>query len=170
MQMGGLDFRELKFCLENKADRRIVANYGLEPRLGKYHRSYCPRCSQILDDQPPVKVCRWCGNEQVVMGVYDRIVAIQDYDHPRHPAGRPPYYYRIPLKDLPGVGPKCYHRLLQAFPNEITLLEKAPLEEVSQVAGTKIASAIGAMRSGQLKITAGGGGRYGKVSLNVAEC
>jgi PHP family Zn ribbon phosphoesterase len=99
------------------------------------------------------------------MGVYDRIVTIRDYEHSRHPQGRPPYYYRVPLKDLPGIGPKMYNKLLNVFPNEIELMEQIPIEDIIEVAGKKAAKAVNDLRSGQLTITPGGGGKYGKVSL-----
>jgi uncharacterized protein (TIGR00375 family) len=164
LQMKAKNFKELRFCLENRAGRRVVANYGLDPRLGKYHRSFCPLCSQISEDEPPVIVCRSCGNSHLVMGVYDRIVAIQDYPICRPPEGRPPYFYRLPLKDLPGIGPRTYLKLLQAFPGEIDLMEKGCLEDISRVGGEKAAAAVNDMRLGRLSITPGGGGKYGRVS------
>jgi uncharacterized protein (TIGR00375 family) len=157
------NFLELRLCLEKKEGRMVLANYGLHPRLGKYHRSYCPACDQISVHEPPVRFCRLCGSSKIVMGVWDRIVEIRDSHDPRHPEGRPPYYYRIPLKDLPGIGPRTYAKLLQYFPNEIELMEKTSIEEISRVAGTNVATTIKDMRQGRLGITTGGGGKYGKV-------
>lgn len=165
LQLGGLNFEELRRCIENLDGRCILANYGLHPRLGKYHRSFCPECSTITTDDPPVTQCARCGNERVIMGVYDRIVAIQDHAQAQAPPDRPPYHYRVPLKDLPGIGVKTCHRLLQVFKNELELLEKAPLEAIRREAGAKVADAIGKMRSGDLSIIPGGGGRYGRVQL-----
>lgn len=159
-------FQELRLCLQNKDGRRVLANYGLHPRLGKYHRTSCPQCGKISENEPPVTSCAVCGNSKIIMGVYDRIVAIQDYDSARHPPGRPPYYYRIPLKDLPGIGPRTYNNLLQAFHNEIELMERTPIEEIMGVAGKKAAAAINDMRLGRLIIAPGGGGKYGKVRKN----
>lgn len=165
LQLGGLNFKELRQCMENNDGRRILGNFGLHPRLGKYHRSFCPECSTITSDDPPVTKCTQCGNERLVMGVYDRIVAIQDYAQAQAPPNRPPYHYRVPLKDLPGIGGKTCQRLLQVFKNELQLLEEIPLEEIKHVAGAKVAEAIGKMRTGDLFIIPGGGGRYGKVQL-----
>ena len=168
LQMKAKNFSELRLCLENRAGRRVVANYGLDPRLGKYHRSFCPLCSTISADEAPVLGCSSCGNSHMVMGVYDRIVAIQDHQSARHPEGRPPYYYRLPLKDLPGIGPRTYLKLIQAFPGEIELMEKAGIEDISRVGGAKAAAAIRDMRLGRLRITPGGGGKYGRVTRHPA--
>ncbi|PKM78702.1 MAG: hypothetical protein CVU90_01245 [Firmicutes bacterium HGW-Firmicutes-15] len=163
LRMGEKNFQELRLCLANKNGRRVLANYGMHPSLGKYHRSFCPGCDKIITDEPPISLCPLCGNSKIVMGVFDRIVVIRDYDSPRHPNERPPYYYRIPLKDLPGIGPKTYNKLLGVFPNEIELIEKILLEDISMVAGGTIAATIRDMRLGRLGISAGGGGKYGKV-------
>jgi len=166
LQIKSRNFQELRLCLQNKDGRRVLANYGLHPQLGKYHRTSCPVCGKISEGEPPVTSCTVCGNSKIIMGVYDRIVAIQDYDCAQPPPGRPPYYYRIPLKDLPGIGPRMYNNLLQEFPNEIELMENTPIDDIMQAAGNKAAAAIDDMRSGRLIISPGGGGKYGKVRTN----
>ncbi len=165
LDMERKSFSELYLCLHNLNGRRVAANYGLHPRMGKYHRTYCPLCDWITADEPPVTSCRICGNPRITMGVFDRIVSIQDYHQSFSPAGRPPYYYRIPLKELPGIGPVVHNKLLQSFENEIKIMESVPIEDIRRVAGEKAAAVIHAMRSGCLNIGTGGGGKYGKVSL-----
>lgn len=161
--MRAMNFEELRWALENREGRRVVANYGMHPLMGKYHRTYCPACDLIAVEEPPILSCCQCGAERIVLGVKDRLVSIQDYPAARHPFHRPPYYYRIPLKDLPGIGPAMLSRLRQAFVNEIELIERTPLNQLEQVAGAKVAAAINDMRLGRLAIQAGGGGKYGKV-------
>lgn len=166
LQMKAKNFAELRLCLQGQEDRRILANYGLHPRMGKYHRSYCPDCDIIINDPPPVRVCNNCGNSHIIMGVYDRIMEIKDYDKPQAIEKRPPYHYRVPLQQLPGVGPKAYLKLLNAFKHEIDIAEKVPIEAIASSSSREIASLIEDMRLGRLEITAGGGGKYGKVKKN----
>lgn len=166
LQIKAKNFEEIRCCIERNRGRRLQANYGLHPRLGKYHRTSCPLCGNISENEPPVFSCPDCGNSKIIMGVYDRITAIQDYSQAHHPPGRPPYHYRIPLKDLPGIGPKSYSVLLQNFPNEIEIIENAPLEDIIRIAGKKTGLAIQSLRSGELDISPGGGGKYGKVRIN----
>jgi len=103
----------------------------------------------------------------MVMGVYDRIIEIRDQQE-THPLGRPPYKYRVPLKDLPGVGPKLKEKLLAFFFDEINILEKASIDDIARVAGENVASQIARMRVGRLPITPGGGGKYGRVKKEIA--
>lgn len=97
------------------------------------------------------------------MGVWDRIMAIREFDAPRQPVGRARYYYRVPLKDLPGMGPKILRRLQYAFPSEIYVAEQAPIDSLTSVVGPRLALMIEQMRKGRLHIQPGGGGYYGKV-------
>lgn len=164
LRMQGKNFAEFRLCLENREGRKIVANYGMDPLMGKYHRSYCPSCDLIIELPAPVQACPACSGTSLINGVYDRIIEIKDYDIPHHPLSRPPYNYRVPLRQLPGVGSKKMLLLLQAFGNEIELLERVDIERIAQVGGVDLARIIQVMRQGRLPIKPGGGGRYGKVA------
>jgi uncharacterized protein (TIGR00375 family) len=161
------DFAELKTALERKNGRYLTGNYGYHPRLGKYHRTHCEDCSRIVEEEPPVTACPGCGrpvdNRRVTMGVYDRICLIRDREAPQHPDHRPPYRYQVPLQDLPGVGAKTMAKLLGEFGTEMAVLHEAPEEELNRMAGEALARLIMAARTGELTISAGGGGRYGRV-------
>ncbi|HWP95884.1 MAG TPA: endonuclease Q family protein [Syntrophomonadaceae bacterium] len=163
LRMREKSFQELQFCLEGYEGRRVMANYGMDPLLGKYHRSYCPTCNIIIQDPPPVKACPVCFSSKLISGVYDRIMEIRDYDEAHHPINRPPYYHRVPLLAFPGVGKKRAQQLIRRFGSEIQVLEKADLEEVARVGGSALAANLGAMRADRLPISPGGGGFYGKV-------
>ena len=143
--------------------RKVVANYGLEPQLGKYYRSYCSACGYLAQEKGPVISCPRCDSDQVVLGVRDRIDSIADWARPRSPEGRPPYIYQVPLEFIPGVGPRTLARLLAAFGTEMNVLHKTSLRELIQVLGEKIARRIVRARKGELPINPGGGGKYGKV-------
>lgn len=156
------NFEEFRKTINRIDGREVKANYGLHPLLGKYHRTYCPACSQIFTDPRPVLRCPLCRSDKVVMGVYDRILMIRDYPEPQHPGHRPPYYYRVPLKDIPGIGPKTLSRLQSCY-SEIQLLEKANIEDISTVVDKKTAQMISKLRSGDYRIIPGGGGKYGKI-------
>lgn len=159
-------FAELHLALAGKRGRSILANYGMDPRLGKYHRTYCPDCRTIASGEPPVLACEHCGNPRVVMGVLDRVCHIADYAIPRQVAERAPYYYRVPLNMLPGLGNKLLDRLVAHFGSEIEVMEKAGITEIARIAGENIAVGIDKMRNNQLSILPGGGGKYGKIKKN----
>ncbi|MGZ4123558.1 MAG: TIGR00375 family protein, partial [Tumebacillaceae bacterium] len=144
--------------------RGVIANYGLEPKLGKYHRTFCLACDAILDlatiqsDQ-----CPECGSKKLVRGVLDRIQSIADRNTPVHPAFRPPYYYQIPLEFIPKVGGRTINKLLDHFGTEMNVLHTATEEQIAEVVGAKIAHDIARARRGELPISVGGGGTYGKI-------
>ncbi len=163
LRMKQKNFTEFRYCLENHEGRRILANYGLDPLMGKYHRSYCPQCRRIALERPPVNTCPICAGDNMVIGVYDRIVSIRDYDEPRQPVGRPPYYYRVPLQELPGIGPKTLEKLRAGLGSDIYISENAEQCDISRITGEKVAALITDMRKGRLDISPGGGGLYGKI-------
>ncbi|PZE22020.1 endonuclease Q family protein [Paenibacillus xerothermodurans] len=167
LQLAEPTFEELRKALSNREGRAVAANYGLNPRLGKYHRTYCSHCSSILDEEDTaVELCLYCGSQRIVRGVVDRIIAIGDRPkgQPCVPAHRPPYYYQVPLQYIPGLGPKKLNALLERFGTEMNLLHKASRAELAETAGAEIADYIVLARSGLLTLQSGGGGHYGKVT------
>lgn len=164
-------FEELRLALLGREGRGIAANYGLDPRLGKYHRTLCLECGRIAGGSPPVTRCESCGSERVTVGVLDRIEQLArragppDPSHPQGPPPRPPYRPQVPLRFLPGVGPRTLEKLYRRFGTEMAVLHRAPVEEIADAVGPVIAGAIERAREGLLALVAGGGGRYGRVGL-----
>ncbi|HDK26213.1 MAG TPA: TIGR00375 family protein [Candidatus Atribacteria bacterium] len=159
------NFKEILLALQRKEGRKIIANYGLDPKLGKYHRTFCEICNYTTTSKPPIYKCEKCGSDKVVKGVFDRIVEIGDYQQSFSPSHRPPYFHQVPLEFVPGVGKKTLEKLFSYYGTEMHILHKASYQEISQVVGFKIAQNIILARKGLLKLSPGGGGRYGKVKL-----
>ena len=165
MQVEDISFKEVVKALKNEDGRKIIANYGLDPKLGKYHRTYCDNCNQTIETKEPVEKCPYCGSDKVTFGVFDRIELIKDKEKSKSPANRPPYVYQVPLTFIPGVGNKTIDRLLDSFGTEMTILHKLSKDDIEAVVGEKVANEIIASREGKMKIHAGGGGVYGKVTV-----
>ena len=157
------NFKEMLLALQRKDERKITANYGLDPKLGKYHRTFCEICNYTTTSNPPVYKCEKCGSDKIVKGVFDRIVEIGDYQQSFSPPHRPSYFHQVPLEFVPGVGKKTLDKLFSYFGTEMNILHKASYQEISQVVGFEIAQDIILARKGLLKLSPGGGGRYGKV-------
>ena len=88
---------------------KIIANYGLDPQLGKYHRSYCQQCNRSLRETPPLFSCPYCGEQdKFVQGVLDRIVSITELHQDDEMARqlKPGSIIIKFLKFLPGIGQK----------------------------------------------------------------
>ncbi len=165
MLVNDISFKEVVKALKGEDGRKILCNYGLDPKLGKYHRTFCDSCNQVIETKEPVAVCPFCGSDKVTFGVFDRIELIKDKEKSKSPANRPPYVYQVPLTFIPGVGNKTIDRLLDSFGTEMTILHKLTKDDIEAVVGEKVANEIIASREGKMKIHAGGGGVYGKVTV-----
>ncbi len=159
-------FAEWQKALRREAGRGVTANFGLHPRLGKYHQTTCQACQSPLSAEGDGR-CPQCGFKRVVRGVDERVQQLADLPPGRHPAHRPPYVEQIPLEFVPGLGPKTRNKLYEAFGTEMNILHRVDEQALARVAGDKLARTIILARSGQLTIEAGGAGTYGRVRLEV---
>lgn len=163
LRMEAPTFSECVKALRGSQGRRIEANYGLNPRLGKYHRTFCISCGQLVPEESAVRSCPHCGSGKTVRGVYDRIRQIADRTLSQVPDTRPPYHVQVPLEFIPGVGKKTLERLLERFGTEMHLLHSASPEAIAREAGKEVSEFIRRARDGTLELAEGGGGRYGKI-------
>ena len=166
MLLEGINFKEVLKALKNEDGRKILANYGLDPKLGKYHRTFCEKCGKPIEGKAPVTRCPDCDSSKITMGVFDRIEMIKDKEKTKSPDFRPPYIYQIPLTFMPGLGGKTIDKLLNNFETEMNILHKLSEDDIESVVGEKIAKNIIAARTGNVKIQAGGGGVYGKLTAS----
>ena len=163
LQVEDISFKEVVKALKGEDGRKVVANYGLDPKLGKYHRTFCDACNSVIETKQPVYECPNCGSKKVTFGVFDRIELIKDKKETKSPKNRPPYIYQIPLGFIPGVGDKYITKLLDVFDTEMNILHKVSKDDIEAVVGEKIAEKIINAREGNVTISSGGGGVYGKV-------
>ena len=165
MEMEDINFEEFVKDLKREEGRRVIANYGLDPKLGKYHRTYCEVCNKQIPGNAPVTQCDTCDSKNITMGVFDRIEIIKDKETSTSPDFRPNYVYQIPLTFIPGIGPKAIDKLLEQFGTEMTILHKLSNDDIEAACGEKMAQSIINARDGKITINEGGGGNYGRVKL-----
>ena len=165
MEMENVSFKEFLKVLKNEDGRKIISNYGLDPKLGKYHRTYCEVCDKNIEGIAPVIKCDTCDSRNITMGVFDRIEVIKDKAETKSPKIRPEYIYQYPLTFIPGVGGKTIDKLLEHFGTEMTILHKLSDDDIEAVVGTKVANNIVSARDGNMKIQEGGGGVYGQIKI-----
>ena len=166
MMVEDISFKEVVKALKNEDNRKVLCNYGLDPKLGKYHRTFCDNCNQVIETKEPVAVCPYCGSNKVTFGVFDRIELIKDKKESKSPTNRPPYIYQVPLTFIPGLGAKTIDKLLNVFGTEMDILHKLSKDDIESVVGEKVANTIISAREGNIKIQAGGGGVYGKLTAS----
>ncbi|WHY65582.1 endonuclease Q family protein [Neobacillus sp. SuZ13] len=153
-------FLELQKALNKEDGRKIVANYGLDPLLGKYHKTVCAECLNPAADDD--QICSQCGNTKIIKGVADRILELKTAD--QGPEDRPPYIHQVPLEFIPGLGPRLLEKLVDHFGSEMAILHDVPYEGLKEVVPERIADLILKAREGKVNLAAGGGGKYGKIS------
>ena len=149
MLVKDISFKEVVKALKGEDGRKVLCNYGLDPRLGKYHRTFCDECNQVIETKEPVSVCPKCGSQKVTFGVFDRIELIKDKKESKSPANRPPYIYQVPLTFIPGLGAKTIDKLLDKFGTEMTILHKLSQDDLEAVVGEKVAKEIILAREGK---------------------
>lgn len=163
MLVGSISFKEIVKALKNEDGRKVIANYGMDPKLGKYNRTYCEICEKNIIGDAPVFKCDTCDSRNITMGVFDRVEFIKDKVTSISPKNRPPYIYQIPLTFMPGLGSKTIDKLLSNFDTEMNILHKLSKDDLEGVVGEKIANIITNAKDGKMKIEAGGGGVYGRI-------
>lgn len=163
IQVEDVSFKEIVMALKNENGRKVLANYGLDPKLGKYHRTYCDDCEKSIETKEAVEICPECGGKNITFGVFDRIELLKDKKETKSPESRPPYVYQVPLGFIPGVGGKTITKLLDTFETEMNILHRLSKDDIEAVVGEKIATQIDNARSGNAKVQSGGGGNYGKI-------
>ena len=172
LEVRKLTYEGVKDAIVNKG---ITANYGFDPRLGKYHRTACSKCytQYSIEDAIKMKMRCPCGG-RIKKGVDYRIHELSKWEEPHHPPYRPPYVHVLPLADIISIThgkgvttvfvQKIWKEMIQKFKDEITTLIHAPIKEVKDV-DSQVADVIMAFRNNTLQIKAGGGGKYGEILL-----
>lgn len=158
-----ISFKEFLKVLKREDGRCVAKNFGMDPKLGKYHRTYCETCKKRIEGEAPVIKCPDCDSKNITMGVFDRIEIIKDKENTVSPSHRPPYVYQIPLTFIPGLGSKTIDKLLDQFGTEMTILHKLSNDDIEAAVGKKISDNIIRARDGKMHISEGGGGVYGKI-------
>ena len=165
MQVEDISFKEIVKALKNEDGRKVLANYGLDPKLGKYHRTYCDDCEKSIETKEPVETCPYCSGKNVTFGVFDRIELIKDKKETKSPKNRPPYIYQVPLGFIPGIGGKTIEKLLDTFETEMNILHRISKDDIEAVVGKKLANNISNAINGNCQVVSGGGGVYGKIEM-----
>ncbi len=169
-----------------------LAQSGIEytvefyPEEGKYHYDGHRKCG--VCQHPAVTMeqgdrCPVCGRKLTV-GVLHRMEALSRRPEAieardgffRDPTGtRPPFKRLVPLEEViagamgRGVGTKgvraTYLDLVARVGDELLVLEEAALDAIEGVAGERVAEAVGRVRRGDVAVSPGYDGVYGRVSI-----
>jgi len=170
MKIKELSFNGIKKSIKQA---KIIENYGINPKMGKYHETGCIKCYKIYDIESALKRNMKCDcGGQIKKGVISRIHELADYEKPEHPKNRPHYQYLLPLSELlsmvhsKGITTKYvqsrYDALVTEFGTEINVLLNVELDKISKI-DSRLAKIIESYRKNTIKICSGRGGQYGKI-------
>ncbi|ACM60443.1 uncharacterized protein (TIGR00375 family) [Caldicellulosiruptor bescii] len=110
-----------KDVIKSLKENRIKANYGINPKLGKYHKSYCNRCNSSFNLKIQNAIlCPFCKSRDIVIGVEDRISWLCRTENPIE---KPPYFYTFPFELVKGFGQKTFQKIIDVFGNEINFIK-----------------------------------------------
>ena len=162
-------------------NHKFALNAGLNPKEGKYHLTACSRCFLKFTPEDASRIkwkCPECGGI-IKRGVDARIRELAKLSKPEHPPHRPPYVHIIPLAEVIGMSLKintmtskkiqdAWNKLVMHFGTEINVLIDTDIGEIRKI-DPKAGQIIEKFRNGRIKYIAGGGGMYGKPTLDVNE-
>ena len=157
----------------------MTGTLEMYPQEGKYHldgHRKCGVCWTPAQTRAAGGVCPECGRK-VTSGVVSRIEELADRGAAAAEERR--VEHLVPLVELisaaVGVGPRSkrvgavYDELVGALGPELELLRTIPLADIERCSDDRVAAGIGRMRSGEVTITPGYDGEYGRVSLDAVE-
>lgn len=160
-----------------KTKKGFLGTIEFFPEEGKYHYDGHRACGVSLSPEETIKhnyLCPVCG-KRVTVGVMHRVEKLADRKIGFSPSGAPPFYSIIPLPEIVsetikvGVNSKAvkdnYLHLLEKLGNEFKILMDIPLNDIEMAGTPLIGEAIARMRSGNVHISPGFDGEYGKVRI-----
>lgn len=155
----------------------LVGTIEFFPEEGKYYSDGHRTCEVRLSPAETIRhkyLCPVCG-KKVTVGVMHRVVKLADRDEGFRPQGSPDFYSLVPLPEIiaqvlkVGVNSKAVERqyflMLERLGNEFRILMDCPIEEIEGASSHRLAEAVSRMRAGDVRITPGFDGEYGKVRI-----
>ena len=172
-----LDFFEITGILQSKDTIRFTHTIEFFPEEGKYHSDGHRGCGILFTPEQTGKAggkCPVCG-KGLTVGVMNRVSQLADRPSHRIVKGAQSFVSVIPLAEIIaesyGVGAgsarvaREYMRLVTTAGSEFSLLLDMSEEELTQAAGPEIAGAIMKVRRGEVSITPGFDGEFGKIRI-----
>lgn len=178
-----IDFPELSYqsfynILKNRDKQRIISTLEFFPEEGMYHLDGHRQCDFVCQPAETKKLKGLCPHcrRPLTVGVLSRVEELADRPDGYRPDGAPSFEKLVELDKIIAASlgvrsrnskkvQEIYEQMLQAFGNELVILRKTKLEEISQQFGSLLAEAISRVRQGQLTVEPGFDGQYGLIKI-----
>lgn len=160
-----------------KTKNGFIGTIEFFPEEGKYHYDGHRACGISMSPKETIKhnyLCPVCG-KKVTVGVMHRVEKLADRKEGFEPKGSPSFHSIIPLPEIianvlkTGVNSKKvdkeYQDILNKLGSEFKILMDIPIKDIEQASSLLMAEAISQMRNGDVYITPGYDGEYGKIRI-----
>ncbi len=172
-----LSYEQIVDAIKTRESDRFLGTIEFFPQEGKYHFDGHRKCGVVwnpLETRRHDGMCPVCG-KKVTVGVLNRVVQRADREDWHAAGSRKSFYSLIPLKELLseilGTGPsskkveRTYHSFVRTAGSEFDLLLHMPVSEIGRTMSDVLAEAVRRMREGEVHITEGYDGEYGKIRV-----
>jgi uncharacterized protein (TIGR00375 family) len=164
-----------------KDKRGFLGTIEFFPEEGKYYSDGHRECGVRLTPQETMDhdyLCPAC-RKKVTVGVLHRVEKLADLPAGRRPEHAPFFHSIIPLAEIiaevfrVGVASKkvarAYFDLLEKLGSEFTILIETAVAEIARAGYPLVGEAIRRMRAGEIRISPGFDGAFGKIILSSEE-
>lgn len=171
------DYHEITEIIKTGDAAMFLYTIEFYPEEGKYHADGHRSCGIIFSPKETLIVggkCPVCGKDLTV-GVLSRVEELADRPDDYIPARSVPARHLVPLEEILSAAFGCgvntqkvkreYKRLTNEAGSEFKILLDIPEEEIKTLAGSRVAEAVGKVRAGDIGITPGFDGEFGKISI-----
>jgi uncharacterized protein (TIGR00375 family) len=172
-----MGYREIINAIKNKDRKKILFTIEFFPEEGKYHFDGHRNCGILFSPTESRKnknICPVCGRKLTV-GVMHRVEALADRPEGFVPDNAIPCKHLVPLMEIiaealnQGTETKGveneYLKMVSTYGSEFRILLDLPLEELEKLTPPKILEGIKRVREGNISITPGFDGVYGKIQI-----
>lgn len=170
-------YHEITEIIRTKDAKRFLYTVEFYPEEGKYHYDGHRECGVLYSPEETLKasgLCPVCG-KGLTVGVMSRVEELSDRPVGYKPPDAIPSRQMVPLDEILlgafGVGPaskkvrKEYMRMTFEAGSEFAILLDMDIAEIASLAGERVAEAVSKARSGDIGITPGFDGVFGKIDI-----
>ncbi|HHV62799.1 MAG TPA: hypothetical protein GXX51_09200 [Firmicutes bacterium] len=172
-----LSFTAIREALRRRDPDRFIGTIEFFPEEGKYHYDGHRACGvrwKPSETRAAGGVCPVCGRK-VTVGVLHRVEELADRPEGAKPPAARRFESLVPLSEIIasalGVGESTkkvqtrYYALLRELGPELSILRHVSIDDLARVAGPEVAEAVRRVRAGEISITPGFDGEYGKIEV-----
>lgn len=172
-----LSYASITQALRTNDKKALIAGIEFFPERGKYYGDGHRACKVYLTPEQAKdykNICPAC-HKSVTVGVLNRVSQLADRSFAQAQIYAAKSYRVVPLLDILSqqIGlsqasqkvEKMYHHILKSIGSEFFVLLEAPIEDIEKASTPEIASAIERLRAGNVVVTPGYDGVYGKLQF-----